>query len=74
MPKKGQKNPENRTAREEIASVIDWADRQGFGDAPAIEALRHQPTPDTVRGAIQWADHQGFRNIAAALRDRASDF
>jgi hypothetical protein len=62
------KNPENRTAREEIASVINWADQQGYGAAPAIEALRHQPTQDTVLRAIQWADEQGFRNIAAALR------
>jgi hypothetical protein len=68
-----RKHPENRTAREEIASVIDWADRQGFAHAPAIAALRHQPTPDTVRAAIQWADQQGFRNIAAALRERGLD-
>ena len=69
MPKGKHKTPENR-AREEIASVIDWAERQGYGDVPAIEALRHQPTQDTVLRAIQWADQQGFRNIAAALRER----
>jgi predicted transcriptional regulator len=47
MRKGRRKNPENRTAREEIASVIDWAERQGFADVPAIRAL-HQPTQDTV--------------------------
>jgi hypothetical protein len=52
MPKGKHKTPQNR-AREEIASVIDWAERQGYGDVPAIEALRHQPTQDTVLRAIQ---------------------
>jgi hypothetical protein len=66
----GKKKPENQTAREEIADVIKWADRQGYGDVPAILALRHEPTPGTVLAAIQWADRQGFRNIAAALRER----
>jgi hypothetical protein len=67
MPKGRPKKPENRTAREEIASVIDWAERQGYADVPAIAALRHHPTPATVLAAIQWADEQGFRNIAAAF-------
>jgi hypothetical protein len=67
-----RKYPENRTAREEIACVIDWAERQGFAHVPAMRAL-HQPTPDTVLAAIQWADHMGFRNIAAALRERGLD-
>ncbi len=68
MPRR--KQPKNRTPREEIASVIEWAEQQGFDEVPAIAALRHQPTPDTVLAAIQWADQQGFRNIAAALRER----
>jgi hypothetical protein len=42
MPKGKRKKPENRTAHEEIACVIRWADRQGFGGVPAIEALRHR--------------------------------
>jgi hypothetical protein len=61
MPRR--KNPENRTAREEIASVIDWAERQGFADAPVIEALRHKPTRDTVLAAIQWGDQHGFPHL-----------
>jgi hypothetical protein len=59
-------------AREEIASVIDWAERQGYADVPAIAALRHQPKPETVLAAIQSADRHGFRNIAAALRARVA--
>jgi hypothetical protein len=70
MPRGKRKNPENRTGREEIASVIDWAERQGHSNAPAIEALRHQPTQDTVLRAVRWADSRGFRNIAAALLER----
>ena len=71
MPRGKHKQPENRTAPEEIAGVIQWADTQGFGEVLAIEALRHQPPPDTVLAPIQWADQHGFRNIAAAFRARS---
>jgi hypothetical protein len=68
MPRGRRKN---RTASEEIAAVIQWAEQQGFDHVSAIAALRHQPRTETVLGAIQWADSQGFHNIAAALRARA---
>jgi hypothetical protein len=27
--------------REEIASVVDWSERQSYADGPVIAALRH---------------------------------
>ncbi|MGA8758140.1 MAG: hypothetical protein WB611_17760 [Stellaceae bacterium] len=69
MPR--HKNPENRTAREEIAAVIAWAKQTGHDDVPAIQALQREPTPKNVFDAVRWANQQGFHNIADALRDRA---
>ena len=64
MPRGVYKKPENRTAREEIASVIAWARAAGFrrcsGD-PRIAPL----TRDTVLAPIQWGDQHSFRDIVA---------
>jgi RNA-directed DNA polymerase len=62
---------ESDTAREEIASVIAWAERMGYADVPAIAALRHKPTRATVLAAIRWADSEDFRDIASDLRERS---
>jgi hypothetical protein len=46
MPR--HKNPEHRTAREEIADVIKWADRQGFqNSADALRRALHLLPADT---------------------------
>ena len=49
MPRR--KNPDDRTARERIADVIRWADRQGFYNI--ADDLRHALAllPDEEHGA-----------------------
>jgi len=63
MPRGVYKKPENRTAREEIASVIAWARAAGFrrcsGDpriAPRTDP-RHRACPDPMGRPAQLSRH-----------------
>jgi hypothetical protein len=48
MPRGRPKKPENHTPREEIAHFLQWAERFGYADIPAITALRTDPTAQHI--------------------------
>jgi hypothetical protein len=50
-----------------MSRVLQWAERQGFADVPALVALRASRTDHAIESAITWAEDQQFFNIATAL-------
>jgi hypothetical protein len=54
MPSGCRKKSRKPHASEALAYFLEWADRCGYGDIPAVVALRAKPTAKHIHDAIQW--------------------